>query len=285
MQHAEHRVDGDTSLPTLRAIFRERYLSEARFREDGDLADALAQEAEPVLEVLATALRPGIGEPALHEGYALLTLLSRHAAGLGATPGAALAVASALAAAVRRHGGQIDRAREDELALVVMEGYCAARDERATKLLREANAERQVAVELGRGCHAIFLAGSHQEADLVPTLERFARDLLHAETRSCLLDVSRLSPLDDDLARALGHFCAQAATLGVCSFVTGAPARLRDQFERWSIVGGRPGDRPTMLVDDFVEARDLALAAAGLQVRERAPWSRWFLPSRWSLVR
>jgi hypothetical protein len=261
----------------MRTRFVAIYTAQARFKEDARLADALATEAEPVLEVLATSLRSG----ALHEGYALLTLLSRHAASLGATPGIALALVQAIAGALGETGLQLATEQKDELMLVALEGYCAARDERSTRLLRETNAERQVAFEIAPACVGIFLSGSHDEADLGPTLERFARDLLHAGTRSCLLDLTRLTlPIEEELARALGRFCAQAATLGVCSFVLGAPDALREQFERWDVSGG-----PVMMADDAVHARSLALAAAGYELRPARQWPRWFLPARRSLVR
>jgi hypothetical protein len=261
----------------MRARFRAIYAAEARFKEDVRLADALAIEAEPVLDVLATSLRSG----ALHEGYALLTLLARHAAALGATPGVALALVHAIAGALLETDLELSSAQQDELTVVVLEGFCAARDERSTRLLRETNAERQVAFEIAPGCVGIFLAGSHDEGDLSPTLERFARDLLHAGTRSCLLDLTRLTqPIEEELARALGRFCAQAATLGVCSFVLGAPSPLGEQFARWDVSGG-----PVMMVDDPLHARTLALAAAGFELRPTRQWPRWFLPARRSLVR
>jgi hypothetical protein len=261
----------------MRTRFATVYAQQARFREDGELVEALAQEAEPVLEVLATAIASG----SLHEGYALLTLLARHAASLGATPGVALSLIDALAAALREAGIELTGEQKTELTLVAFEAYSTARDERSTRLLREVNAQSQVSLELGPGCIAILLNGSHDEADLSPTLERFARDLLRGGVQSCLLDLTRLTqPIDEELARALGRFCAHAATLGVCSFVLGAPTSLREQFERWSVSGG-----PVMWVDDPAHARSLALAAAGLELRPTRQWPRWFLPTRRPLVR
>jgi hypothetical protein len=269
--------DPPPSLAATCARFRTIYAAECRFREDAALSDALAREAEPVLEVLGTSLASG----ALHEGYALLNLLARHAAALGATPGVALTLVQAIAGALQATGLPLDAARREELTLVAFEGYCAARDERSTRILRETIAEQQVSLELAPGCVGIFLAGTHDEADLGPTLERFARSLLHAATRSCLLDLTRLTqPIDEELARALGRFCGQAATLGVHSFVVGAPATLREQFARWEVSG-----EPVMLVDDPVHARSLALASAGYEVRPTRQWARWFLPARRVLVR
>ncbi|HEY6877794.1 MAG TPA: hypothetical protein VI299_07230 [Polyangiales bacterium] len=271
------RAESSASLVAMRARFEHSYVQHARFREDAALVEALAREAEPVLEVLATGYQTG----AMHEGYALFNLLSRHAASLGATPGVALSLVESIGEAMSEVGIALPPERKNELLLIAFEGYCAARDERATRLLREMAAERQVATELAPGCVAIFLAGSHDEADLGPTLERFARDLLRGDARSCLLDLTRLVlPIDEDVARALGRFCAQAATLGVCSFVVGAPASLRAQFERWSVSGG-----PILLVDDPAQARSLALTAAGHELRPVRRWPRWFLPARRSLVR
>lgn len=265
------------SLSAMCARFRAQYAAGVRFREDGQLLDPLAIEAEPVLSALAAELRCG----SVREGYALLTLLARHAASLGATPGIALTLVDAICAAVEGEGRTIALRQRDELTLVVLEGYCAARDERSTRLLRETAAERQVSFELAPGCIGIFLGGSHDELDLGPTLERFARDLLHAGTRSCLLDLTQLSrPIGEGLARAIGRFCAQAATLGVCSFVVGSPPALEEQFARWEVSGG-----PVLLVENPAHARSLALAAAGHELRPARQWSSWFLPARRSLMR
>ncbi|MET0283052.1 MAG: hypothetical protein ABW352_01220 [Polyangiales bacterium] len=261
----------------MRARFLALYVAHARFREDSALSEPLAREAEPVLEVLATALSSG----ALHEGYALLTLLARHAAALGATPGIALTLVEAICGALQEQGLAIAPSQREELTLIAFEGYCAARDDRATRVLREQAAEGQVSFPIAPGCVAIFLAGNHDEADLGPTLERFARDLLHAGTRSCLLDLTRLTrPIEEELARAVGRFCGHAATLGVCCFVVGASEGLSDQFERWEVSRG-----PVMMVDDPAHARSLALAAAGHELRPARQWPRWFLPARRSLVR
>ncbi len=257
--------------------FRAIYRQAARFQEDAALEGPLAIEAEPVLEVLAISLASG----ALHEGYALLTLLARHAARLGATPGVVLTLVAAIDGALREHGLTLDAGQREELSLVTLEGYSAARDERSTRLLRELMADRQVTYEIAPGCVGIFLAGDHEEADLTPTLERFARDLLRGGTRSCLLDLTRLvAPIHEDIARAIGRFCAQAATLGVCSFVLGAPESLQAQFARWEVSGG-----PVMMVETAAQARSLALAAAGYELRPTRQWPRWFLPARRSLMR
>ncbi|MEY4511406.1 MAG: hypothetical protein RLZZ450_3528 [Pseudomonadota bacterium] len=286
----------------MQALFRERYLRLSRFREDGRLADELTTEARPVLEALHTAYAPADGPRALHEPYALLNLLARRAATLGATPCVALALPTAIAAALRSADVVVDSDLEHELAIVSLEGYSAARDECVTGQLRQTIAERQVAVRLGPRCVAIFLLGEHDEQQLTPTLDRFARELLRGDVQSCLLDISRLDPIDEELARALGRFCGQADTLGVSTFLFGASAALREQFDRWSVVttvrhasppalhaasieGALPSAGTTAFVDDFELAQSRALAAAGLSLRARRNWTRLFFPTRGAMVR
>jgi anti-anti-sigma regulatory factor len=272
------------SLRASQACFREHYLRAARFREDAALADELVAEAAPVLEALVLAFEPTEGPRALHEGYALLNLLGRRAAILGATPSVALAVPQAIAAALRDAGCTVDSSAEAELAIVALEGYCAARDERTAHQLRRQAASQQFTVALGPRCVGLFLAGTHEESELSPLLEGAARELLRGDVLSVLLDLSRLDPVDEELARALGRFCAHAATLGVCTFVFGAQARLREQFRQWSLTHA-----VTAFVDDFALARTQALAAAGLALRPRSQWApRWarlFFPARGALVR
>lgn len=264
----------------MRARFLEHYQGAARFREDRALAEALCEEAEPVIDVLSTTYAPPEGPRSVHEGYALLNALARRAASLGATPSVALTLPSAIAEALRVGGVVVDPSLEAELAIVSLEGYCAARDERLTQELRAAAASHQIAVELGPRCLGIFLVGRHEEPDLGPTLDQLARELLRRDAQSCLLDVSRLELVDEELARSVGRFCIHGATLGVCTFVYGASALLREQFERWSLTSVA-----TSFVDDYDLAQTQALAAAGLVVRRRRRWARLFFPARSAMVR
>lgn len=257
----------------MRAYVGLRYERAARFREDRALTGELSAEAVPVLEALRIAFTPRDEPRAVHEAYALLSLLGRRAALLGATPGASLTLLEAVCAAVREAGVEIDAPIAAELTTVMVEGYCAGRDERVTRELRQVAAESQVAHELGPGCLAIFLAGLHAEPDLTPTLEQLARELLRRDAKSCLLDVTRLSGIDEDVARAIGRFCVHAASLGVATFVAGAPGWLRQQLANWGI-----GSGATSFVDGAERAQTLALTAAGLSLRPRRRWVRLLFP-------
>ncbi len=274
------RHESRTPVALMRASFRGRYERAARFREDGALAAELEQQAEPVLDALFTAFAPPSGPRALHEGYALHALLCRHAALLGATAGVPLAITDAICDALREAGATLDATLVAELAVVAVEGYAAARDERVTRELRERAAASQPVVKLGPGCAAVFLVGRHDEADLAPVLERISRQLLRDDVRSCLLDLSRLEPDDEELARAIVRFCALVETIGVTTFVSGASPLVRQSFERWALSEGA-----TQIVDDFARAQALALGAVGLQLRRRRRWGRLLLPGRRNVVK
>jgi hypothetical protein len=254
-------------LPGMQASFRDHFQSAARFREDSALLSALERELDPVLEALHVAFAPADEPRALHEAYALLSLLCRKAALLGATPGVVLLISDGLARALREVGIALSADHAGELAVVAVEGYCQARDERVTRELRAIAASSQVACWLGPRCMGVFLAGMHDECDLTPVLERFARDLLREDARSVLIDVSRLRSDDEEIARALGRFCGSAATLGLATFVFGATSALQAALEGWL---GKSGS--SVFVDDYQRAHGLAMAAAGLRINRLRRW-------------
>lgn len=260
----------ESTLPwgAMRASFRAHYVRHTTFREDAALLDTLEAEAEPALQELFLAYAQRIN-PAPHEAYALLTLLARQAASLSATPSAALALVGALTEALAGAGVALDEGSRRELEIVVLEGYCAARDERVTAELRRVAADCQVSFLLAPRCLAFFLAGRHEADDLRPTLEAMGRRLLREDARSCLLDISGLGALDEELARAVGHFCAGAATLGVATFLVARGDGLRVQFESWGV-----GRGTTHFLEDTGRALALALAAAGLELRPLRPWAQ-----------
>lgn len=255
---------------TMRAAFGERYAQSVSFKEDAALRAVLEREAEPVLEALYAAFAGARPVPeAVHEPYALLSLLARKAAELAATPGVALALVQALVAALDQTGLRLTSQAEEQLKLVSVEGYSAAREERDHAELRQRAAHGQVAFTVAPGCEVVCLVGDHAASDLVPALDELARDLLRRDAKSCLLDLSRLAIRHEELARAVGHFCAVLATLGIALFLVGASSELRDQFERWSIARGA-----SLFVDDRAAALPLALAAAGFELRPLRRWAR-----------
>ncbi|MDB4974581.1 MAG: hypothetical protein JWN48_2922 [Myxococcaceae bacterium] len=272
--------DGADRERTLAAQFRARYEQTARFREDRALAQELTELAAPLLStLLALGPKPDTRE-SLHDAYALLSALSRAAALREATPSVAVTLIDAIAQALSHSGVALDHEQRLDLSMVAIEAFCAARDERTTRALRRSAAESQVMLKLGPRCCAILLGGQHEEADLGPVLDRFACELLHQDTRSCLLDLSRLRPVDQELGRAVGRFCLHATTLGVRLSLVGAEPALRTSLEDWGLLGPQ-----ISFFDDYDRAQKATLTAAGLEVRILSRWARLFFPARSGLVR
>lgn len=273
-------TDACESLPPLagmRDVFAAQYRANVTFEEDASLVQLLESEAETVLSALAEALGPKADPESLpvadldfqlHDAYSLVLLLARKAGVSGGTPNTALALAAALAAALERLCQVPDPIRR-KIAIVALEGYCEGRDDRITAELRRSAAAAQAVSLLAPRCLTVSLGGRHAAHDLAPTLDEAARELLRVDARSCVLDLRRLEPPDEELSRAIGQLCSQASTLGVATFVVGASPSLRAQFERWRVVGGG-----CTVVDDRARAQELALAAAGYELRRIRPWVR-----------
>lgn len=261
----------DVARDRMQTAFREAFRSAVPFKEEAALVERLAGEAGPVLEALQIAYE---GErsattsgASLHESYALLTLLARQAAASGVTPAGALGLADAIAAALAQAGMDLSESASRALRTIVVEGYCAARDEAVTTELRRVAAESQPMLELAAGCFAICLGGAHRPEELAPALASHARALLRRDARSCVLDIERLVLAEDDLLRVVGHFCAELETLGVALFVSGASEKAQARLVGWSV-------KPREFSVRFEDALTCALAAADRELRPLRRWSR-----------
>jgi anti-anti-sigma regulatory factor len=265
---------------SLAARFRQRYEQTARFREDRALAEELTELAAPLLSALAELGPQPDTSATLHDAYALLSALSRAAALRDATASVAVTLIDAIVWALRGASLVLDDAQRLALSIVATEAFCAAHEEHASRALRTDAAESQVMLKLGPRCCAIVLAGRHDEPELGPVLDRFARELLHDDARACLLELSRLRAVDQELARALGRFCLHATTLGVRLALVGVEPTLRSALVDWGLTS------PLIsFFDDYDRAQRATLAAAGLEVRFFRRWARLFFPARSGLVR
>jgi hypothetical protein len=260
----------DSARERMQAGFCEAFLSAVPFKEEAALVERLSREAGPALDALRTAYE---GDPAestsgasLHESYALLTLLARQAAALQVTPTGALVLAQSMVAGLAAIGTQLSERASRALSTIVVEGYCAAREEQVGAALRRAAAESQPLLPIAERCFAICLGGQQRAEELAPVLAGYARDLLRSDARSCLLDLERLV-LDEEILRAVGHFCAELETLGVALFVSGASERVRARFAEWSVAAREFQPR-------FEDALPLALAAVDCELRPLPVWSR-----------
>lgn len=263
----------DQPLQVMLRTFEEAYRAQVPFREDGALGEDLASEVKPVLEALAEVAAAPEPHPQLHEAYALLTLLAHRAGLLGATPSAAMGLASAIVASLQAGGVPVSPAFQRELGMVVVEGYSQGRDERVTRELKQAARAGQVCVRLAPGCHAAFLSGPLEPEALEEVLDGLARELLRDDARSCLLDVSRLTSEPESAARLVINFAHMARSLGARVLVCAKPGSLVSELERLGL-----SDGGAELASDFESSLHAALHAAGCALTTRR--RRWNLLAR-----
>ncbi|MFT3922649.1 MAG: hypothetical protein QM778_08960 [Myxococcales bacterium] len=253
------------------AIFERAYRQGVAFREDRLLGPDLSHEVRPVLEALAQ-LGPGASDDTCcHEAYALLTLLGRRAGVLGATPTAALALLQALFAALSEEDSALSSELEMRCQVVVLEGYCAGRDERVTAELRASVAKHQVSLSLAPRCRYLALAGPLELDALEQVLDEAARDFLRDDALACLLDVSRLDGWPSErMARALLEFCLACRALGGSVVMVGLGAELHGELQRL----GMSGDSVAVAAS-FAVGLAQVLDSAGHELRpSRSRWAK-----------
>jgi hypothetical protein len=269
MAMSETSPSCDDSDRTL-GVFRAELESSLPFREDALLLRALLVDLPPAL----SALRSGYlasdqpcaaaSRGVLSEGFALFNLLCRRAGLLGATPTACLVLARAALTALKSEGLALTAACADDLAVVAVEGFSAGRDELRERALRTIAGESQVLLTLAPRCFALFLAGSLLHEQLERLLDDWARQLFRAETRSALLDSSRLHEAGEDSARAIVAFASTLSGLGVALCIYEPTERFDAWFHKLGLSarGVRQSSEPGAAL-----AR--TLAAAGYELRTR----------------
>jgi hypothetical protein len=264
------------SVEAMLASFQQLYRSRVPFSEDGHLAPELASEARPVLEALSEGAAATTGS-SCHEAYALLTLLGRRAGVLGATPTAALSLAEALAAALIAGGIALATEVQRELGMVMLEGYCAGRDERNTHLLRTSVARGQRSLRLAPRCHCLVISGPLEEDALRATLEEAARDLLRHDAVSCLVDLDKLDcPASEAAARAVLELCLAGRSLGGTVVLVGVSDALRVELQALGLAHSG-----AILCTDIGKGLQLALECAGHEIRPlRSRWAKALFESK-----
>jgi hypothetical protein len=252
------------------------YRSGVPFAEDRILGADLAHEVAPVLETLARAALAG-GTADCHEAYALLTLLGRRAGLLGATPSAALAVLRAIVAALAGAGFETAAVDREQLTMVLLEGYCAGRDERVCGDLRASVVRSQVSFALASRCRYVAVAGPLDADALEQVLDGAAREFLRDDGVGCLVDVSRLDVHPNErVARALLEFFLQCRAVGGNLVLTGAAPELVRELRALGL-----SDTVALVVDDLAEAMTQVLAWSGHELRPLRPsWTRLLFARR-----
>ncbi len=248
------------------AAFSHCYRQSVPFQEDRALGPDLAEQVRPVFDAFSDP-KPESGADADHEGLALLTLLSRRAGLLGATPTTVLALEAALQDGLRVGEAALEPRAAAQLRMVILEGYVAGRDERNTRELRLAAVSGLALVPLAAQAFALIAAGRFEADDISPRLEELERELLRADARALLLDLTRLVYLSDEVPRVLCGVLATARSLGVHAFVCGLEEHA---ISAWQQAGFSELD--VNRSSTFEQALPKVLSAIGLELKPRRRW-------------
>lgn len=251
-----------------RALVAFRGALRVPFREDARLSEELCAEAAPVIDALAFAIRAAGGAPSAleyREGLAMGALLGRRAALQRATPTVSLVLADAIVAALAELG--LDTSDEASAALraVLVEGYCAAIEERIRDDASARAAGALVPWRIAPRCWLILVAGEHAPEPLVTAMDRACRALLDADARSCLVHVAIAGEATEDLAAEIFGWAATARMIGVDAVFSGVDARWREAAR------ARLDPSDLALCATFEEGLGRALELAGAELRESSP--------------
>ncbi len=246
-------------LASLEQAFRER----VPFQEDALLGAELTTEVRPILHCLLEAASVQL-ESACVEAYGLLSRLGHQAGALGATPTALLVLREALSGVLNAAGIHGPGLSPEELTMVLMEGYCAGRDERTSSSLRSSIRSSQIRFRLAPRCCVVTLNGPLDVDALGAVLDDAARWCFQENALSVLLDATCLqaSP-SQDVARALLEFCLSCRQVGAQVVLACTDATWREALESLGLRESGallvPGDASCAVPE--------ALRLAGLTIR------------------
>lgn len=215
--------------------FEARYRQGVLFDVDRQLAADMRNEARPAVDALVHALTTGTTSDRIslghHESLALVTLLARRAAVLGATPSGADRVVRALRQAFDDIERPVPREAIDALSLASLEGYVRGRDELAREAAQEEAAQSLVTVPLAPGLLALRLYGFHESEQLDTVVEEFARELHRRGAEVAIVDCSGLLKPGRRRAAALLAVDESARMLGVRCVFAGVSTQWQGAFQ------------------------------------------------------
>jgi hypothetical protein len=256
--------------------FERAYREGVPFQEDGLLGADLVHEVVPVLDTLARSVG-SLPAGGCHEAYALLALLGRRAGLLGATPTAALMMLRAIVLALAEGAVKLSLELQQELTMVLLEGYCAGRDERTSSELRAAVARNQVSLRLAPRCRYLALSGPLEVEALEQVLDEAAREFLRDDGLSCLVDLTRLeSHPPERVARAVLEFCLSCRAVGGTLVLVGVRADLAGELLELGC-----SDTVARVMERFSDALPHVLGLAGHELRAaRGSWAKTLFARR-----
>ncbi|MEM9072384.1 MAG: hypothetical protein AAGE52_28015 [Myxococcota bacterium] len=251
----------DVVLETFESLFHAR----ATFDDDRDLAGELRQEIKPAAESLgfAVAMETASDESSLdhHEGMAMVSLLGRRAAILGASPTAAMALVPCLADALREVGPAVPPGYAGQLQVACVEGFVRGREERLRGVIATKAADAIPVLEIGPVL-ALVLAGDHEAPVIQTRGAAFSRRVFGDEVRGCVIDISRLQSPDRSRGAAVLEITDAVLTVGAACAISGVDEVWRSIFDDLDASEAVWRAR-------FDEALDHVLAASGQVIRPR----------------
>lgn len=268
---ARAEAEAERAIDAVLSAFAESFRAACALEDDAALAEDLATEARPAAHALRDALLATEEDPAAfephrldhHEGMAMIHLLGRRAAIVGASPGAATLLTDRLAEVLGTHTGRaLPAAFVEALRGACVEGFVRGHEETLRERFESQAAEALIAAPLAPGCWWLSLAGAHAAETIAERSRAFGRELFGAEARAAVLNLRGLSPVDRGMAAAVLEALAAGQTVG-------AEVHLAGVDDAWAPLLGDLGAPADQLHAEPQAALRAALAAAGHEIRPR----------------
>lgn len=252
----------------LEAFHRHLHLP---FREDARVREMLGEEVAPILEALAFAIESaGRDSNAVEyrDALAMAARLGRRAAQWRITPTALLVCVDALMSGLEAMRIGAHREVERAVRAVVLEGFCAAIEERTMDdvALNAATAIRPL--RIAPRCWAIFISSGQAAESLRVALDGACRTMLDDDTRVCLVHVAGTP--SDEVASEVFSVDATLRMIGAEAVFTGVD-------EGWRHAARERTDLSSVVhYEGFDEGLRHALRAVGLEIGETGPLARFW---------
>ncbi len=254
--------DPSEAIEALVDAFQTRWADAVNLSSDRALASDLASEARPAIHALhfALAMDNTDDEGSLdhHEGLAMVSLLGRRAALLGASPAALRRLVPALIAIFP----DTPEAYAAHLKDAAFEGYVRGNEE-ALRAEAAINATKSLVLfEAVPSVWVFILAGEHDPDALQARAEDVGRELFAREASACVIEMSGLEVPTRSRAAAVLDVYESARLVGAYAVVTSASPGWRSLF----------GELPVQdleLADTFAQGFENALTQTGSTLRPR----------------
>lgn len=254
--------DPSDAIEELVEAFEKRWSDAVAFGSDRALAPEIASEARPAIHALhfALAMENTDDEGSLdhHEGLAMVSLLGRRAALLGASPSALRRLVPALVEVFP----STPHAYAEHLADAALEGFVRGKEEALLAAAAENAAKSLVLFEAVPGVFVFVLAGEHDADALQARAEDIGRELFSREASACVIAMAHLEACTRSRAAAVLDVYESARLVGAYAVLTGATPGWRALFSELPV-------HDLELADTFYEGFERALSHTGSTLRPR----------------